>query len=52
MGGRFPAGILIFCAAEGVEASSNKIFGSRKDAEVHAHRRIDKWLGCKNNQTA
>jgi len=36
---------------EGVEVSSNKIFGSREDAEVHAHRMIDKWLDAKFKQT-
>jgi hypothetical protein len=32
---------------EGVEVSSNKIFGAREDAEFHAHSMINKWLGKK-----
>jgi len=35
---------------EGVEVSSNKIFGSREDAEVHADRMIDRWLDAKSRQ--
>jgi uncharacterized protein YcgI (DUF1989 family) len=27
---------------EGAEVSANKIFGAREDAEVHAHRMINK----------
>jgi uncharacterized protein YcgI (DUF1989 family) len=35
---------------EGVEVSSNKIFGAREDAEFHARRMINKWLETKSAQ--
>jgi len=35
---------------EGIEVSSKKIFGSREDAEVQAHRIIEKWLDAKSRQ--
>ena len=35
---------------EGVEVSSNKIFGAREDAEVYARRMINKWLEAKSAQ--
>jgi len=35
---------------EGVEVSSNKIYGAREDAEFHAHRMINKWLDANQKQ--
>ena len=35
---------------EGAEVSANKIFGAREDAEVHAHRMINKWFDAKSGQ--
>ena len=35
---------------EGAEMSANKIFGAREDAEVHAHRMINKWFDAKSGQ--
>jgi hypothetical protein len=29
---------------DGVEVPTNRIFGSPQDAEVYAHRMIDRWL--------
>jgi hypothetical protein len=38
---------------EGVEVSSNKIFGSRENAQAHARRMIENWLDTRsrNKQT-
>jgi len=41
---------LVVIHPEGVEVSSNKIFGAREDAEFHAHRMIDRWLDAKSRQ--
>jgi hypothetical protein len=35
---------------KGVEVPANKIFGTREDAEVHAHRMINRWLEPKSRQ--
>ncbi len=33
---------------EGIEVSSNKIFGAREYAEFHAHRMINQWVDAKS----
>ena len=35
----------------GVEMQSNRIAGSREDAEVYARRMINSWLGAKSEHT-
>jgi len=34
-----------------IESAPIKIFGARQDAEVHARRMIDRWLGTKSQQS-
>jgi hypothetical protein len=35
---------------EGVEMAGKKVFGTREDAESHAHHMIDRWLEPKSRQ--
>jgi hypothetical protein len=35
---------------EGAETKSNKVFGTREEAEVHAHRMINRWLDPKSRE--
>ena len=37
---------------DGVEVPTNKIFGTREDAEDYALRMIDRWLAAKSRQNA